>query len=570
MSETITISNRKAGKGKGKKEYRRKGERQLQVAKRYGRAGGASGAPKGWSDAYREVRNIEKKISIKQRKPARQNPYLMSILYPERFGGVRYPDGFVRSTCMAPLVNEYDPPFFPSGSIVEPPGDFWTCFRPSLIHPMWTYGSIPFATTGAPVWILNNDNTRYGIETLNDAVPSAQEQCDQMYLATAATYNLNMPLFYNTSNWVNDPITCMDTAGNALYGYPVALGSNTANTTFFYSLTIAGSYSTGDSVVITAATVNNPSGVQTTVNLTSTISQYSINSPAVQSMFQVDATYGTGCLATGRSNPVGFRIVYNNIANNGTRGVFLSAFQATVAGTGTLTNAVNNLMLYPTDWKDQSNLLGIATNYRPVSASIWSQWISSTLLDGGNLSQILYRGGAPPWQTAIVPAGAVSSGLLFWQGVGLTPTGWSDKAKVGGYTYYQPCSTRDTEMREPINIDEWSHPYIVVAGSIQANNASTSGFSATPLKLRYCANIEYVTTAQFTQALPSPFNPQMIESARKSLHNAPTSMDNDDHLSTIFNWLKNAGHDVMQWGVRNGGWLVPAAQALGAGAAMFL
>jgi hypothetical protein len=508
-------------------------------------------------------------------KRGTRNPYFMTLIYPERFTGVRYPDGHSRQTCMAPLVNEFEPPFFPSTSVVEPPGDFWCVYRPSLVHPMWAYGPISAAATGTPYWALGTDTTRYGVSSLNDEVPAPQEQSDQLFLPSGVPQNLNMPLFYSGASWVNDPIFTTDANGNNMFGYPLAFGSSTATLTMNMCFSITGSFSTGDTVAITVFTAAQPTGVSISTSLTAgatPVSLYNATAAAIQALLgPADPTYGTGCLALGRGSPLGFRITYT--AAGGTLvnpGVLLSGFTAKIGFTGTYTAPISNLMLYPTDWKDQANLLGIATVYRPVSASLWSQWVGSTLTDGGNLSQVMYRGGAHPWQAAIQPYTTNNSGMLYWQGVGTTPHGYSDKAKVGGYSYWLPVSDEDTNMRAPINSSEWFHPYIVVAGSIQANNVAAAGYTATPLKLRYCANIEYVTAAQYVSSEPSRLSPRLIEAARVSLVNAPTSMENDSHLSTIYNWLKNAGHDVMEWGVRNGGWLVPAAQAAFAGASMFL
>jgi len=522
-------------------------------------------------DSWPSFQNLQRRKAIRKgtRGPGR-NPYMMTLLYPERFNGVRYPDGYARKTCMAPLINEYEPPFFPSTSVIETPGDYWAVYRPSLVHPLWTYGPIPYATTGAALWCLGTDNARYGIETLNDMVPSPQEQCDQMFLASGVTYNLNMPLIYGNTTWVNDGITQVDANGNDFWGWPYIYGSNSLNAVFTCSVDVGGTPQTNDTIVINAFTAANPTGVNYTSTCATGTQHYTGNTAAAQALFTADPVYGTTAIGTGRANPLGFRITYTNVAGNGIPGITLHSAVIRAGGTGTYTAPTSNLMLYPTDWKDQANLLNIATNYRPVSASIWTQWIASTLVDGGVLSQIMYRGGAHPWQAAPIPYNQVNTGLLFWQGIGVTYGGWSDKAKIGGYSYYLPCSTSDTEMRTPINISEWTHPYVVVAGNIQANNVGTAGYSSAPLKFRYCANFEYVTTAQFTQAMPSVYGPELITAVKRALQNAPTSMDNDDHLTAIYNWIKNAGHDIADWGVRNKGWLVPAGQALFAGASMFL
>jgi hypothetical protein len=172
----------------------------------------------------------------------------------------------------------------------------------------------------------------------------------------------------------------------------------------------------------------------------------------------------------------------------------------------------------------------------------------------------MYRGGKHPWQVIEGQPNSPIS-LATWEGLADTPGSFQDKAKTGAYSYWLPASTIDTEFRDLVNTDEWKHPYIPIAGNVKTNDPTAAGYTSTPIRIRLVMNIEFVSTSQQYTYGPSLLNPAAIMFARKVLHGAPTSMENDSHLTTIYEWLKNAGANVYDWGVRNKGWLLPAAKA---------
>jgi hypothetical protein len=65
------------------------------------------------------------------------------------------------------------------------------------------------------------------------------------------------------------------------------------------------------------------------------------------------------------------------------------------------------------------------------------------LVDGGEIAALMYRGGEHPYSALEGQANDPIS-LTSWQGISEVPTSYSDKVKMGTYSYWLPASTRDT------------------------------------------------------------------------------------------------------------------------------
>jgi len=223
---------------------------------------------------------------------------------------------------------------------------------------------------------------------------------------------------------------------------------------------------------------------------------------------------------------------------------------ATIVGNQTATAVSTNVLnMYPIDWPDMLQFLQKITRYRPVASSAWVAYEGSELNDGGEHSCIMYRGGEHPNTVGIYNYGTIAE----------TPENYEGKLKDGSYQYWLPVSTNDTDMRRPVNSEEWTHPYMSIAGLV----ATPTQLNA--IRMRGFMIMEFVSASQLWAASKNRPNPAMIEAAVAVLHNAPTSMPNDTHLRTIYNWIKNAAKDTIGWGKDNASWIIPA---IGAGAAL--
>jgi len=503
--------------------------------------------------ARREAQTYQRGISLSNQKKwapgiprtKRSNPYLQTLIYPDRFRGVRYPDAYGRKTAMNCLVLEVEIPYFNTTAMVtENPGDYYCVWRASLVHPFWVYGLLAYATTGVPYWSLGDSNERFGITATGAGAITAPEQDSQMGLASGQTYNLKMPLLYSKVDYVNDPYYVINPDGSAAWGY-VLVGDGAAGTTKIQiAVSIAGQNAIGDTIIVTIGNSTGTTPITTTI--ASTITNQSLffaTSADISSLMltETSAAYGAANIkAFTRKQLLWFRIQYNTAG--GFSGTLIAANFGVTLQTAF---ATNQLLMYPMDFPDVSQLLQKVTRYRPVSSSAWLAYEGSTLNDGGSCSSLMYRGGNHPNQ----------SGLYTFQGVSQTPDSYEDKVKKGTYGYILPATTDDTGMRLPVNIQEWTHPYIVIVGNMGTFTQTSA------IRMRAVMNMEFISSSQLWDYEPSGFSPAMIAEAIRILHGAPCVMENDTHLKTIYTWLKNAATDVGEWGVRNSGWLVPLGRA---------
>jgi len=481
-------------------------------------------------------------------RTGRPNPYLQTLVYPERFRGVRYPDAYGRKTAMNCLILEIEIPYFQvAGMVVENQGDFYFIWRPSLVHPLWIYGTQLISSIGNKSWCLTQPSARWGVQALGLGALTSPEQDDQMFLQAGVQYNLKMPLVFAKVDYVNDPYLLADVNGNEMWGYTFTAGTGTF--TMQATVTLNGNgVQINDTVVITFF---NSAGASVPLTITAAAvnqTTFAATSASLLGLLTTETTNALGVVnvnAASRKNFFGFRITYTGVgAPVNTTGVTLVSVQFTpVLGT---TASCMDLIQYPTDWPDTAQFLQKITNYRPVSSSAWTSYEGSTLNDGGQIACIMYRGGNHPNQ----------AGLYNFQMISTTPESYENKVRTGTYQYWLPASTLDTQMRSPINTMEWDHPYMAVAG----NMGTPTQVNA--IRLRGVMNMEFVSSSQLWDYLNTQYDPRLIEAAIRVLHGAPTSMENETHLKEIYNWIKRSVSDVADWGVRNSGWLIPVARGV--------
>jgi len=475
---------------------------------------------------------------VKRAVRASVNHYLKTLVLPELYGGIRYPDGYVTHTAMSKLILEQEVPFIPSTGIVEPPGAYYGIWRASLVHPFWAYQF--YANTLNPNFNLEEQNARFGLfplvaGTLN---PALQEK--QMILQHSIISNLKMGKNFANQDWVEDPYIGTDSSGNTFYGHTFAGGTGAVTATI--NALVTGAVNAGDQ--ITFYGVNNATTVNAVV--TATAGQTAFQTTlTLTSLFTVDTSFG-GAGQTGCGRPgIGFRIKYQSNTNASAAVVLNSiSFNLNLSST-----PINQLGLVPYDFPDMQQLVQKLTVYRPVSSSAWCAYEGSTLNDGGQHTALMYRGGQHPNTAGISSYGAISQ----------VDGAYEDKINKGSYSFYTPVSTRDTQMREPINSSEWTHPYVVFAGSV----ATTTG-NNNPMRLRAVTNIEFCSPSQLWSYGTNVPNPGAIKEASMILRDAPTSMSNDSHLETIWNWLKGAAAKVGNFWNDNKAWIGPLASGVGA------
>ncbi len=477
-----------------------------------------------------------KKILKKAEKRAGANYYLRSLLLPEMYGGIRYPDGYIRKTAMSKLILEQEVPFFQAGSAVEAPGTYYLIWRPSLVHPLWVYGVFP--QTQPPFFLLTQQTTRFGISplTIGALIPQIQEK--QLLMQSNTVYNLKLGKNFQNNDYVEDPYFGTDTNGNNFFGHTLSVSGASASANF--NIVTSANTAIGDKLACTVVTSTNV----ITANITASANGQTSWTGTVAGLiglFTSDTTnFGPNGLGIGRPG-MGFRLQY--IPVSGQNVIALSSVIINVVGASA---TISTIGLQPYDFPDQLQFVEKLTVYRPVSSSAWCAFEGSTLNDGGQHTCLMYRGGDHP----------NTANIFNYQLISQVDGAYEDKINKGSYQYWVPVSTRDTQMRQPINSSEWTHPYMVIAGLVGtvANNTN-------PLRIRGIMNMEFCSPAQLWSYGSNRPNQRAIDDADLVLRDMPTSMSNDSHLETIWGWIKGAARNVAGFWEGNQVWIKPLLSA---------
>lgn len=467
-----------------------------------------------------------------------RNRLLETYLDPERYPGVRYPDNYSRATATSQMIDTFNPFVFPTGSVVEAPGTYYAIARASLVHPLWSYGASP---SPFPFLALSEQSSRFGVRPLDAGKLCPSIQDDQAVLQENIVYNLALPKITSGSDWIEDPYLNEDVNGSNFYGHTMAFGTGTANlkSTFNISAPVA----INDKLVVT---YTNGILFITQDIVASAVGQtvFAGGNVDVTSLCVSDLTNQLGH-CSGRAKPIGVRIKWVPVVITNIPSAVLVSAYVSVQGSAP---PINQIGLFPIDFKDQGVFVAGLTSYRPISASLWTSYVGSALENGGEHACLMYRGGGHPNQIKLHNYKLISE----------TRESYSDKARLGSYQFWLPASTRDTEMRLPVNSGEWEHPIMVLAGYL--SNLT----QVNPLRLRLVINFEFTSASTVWSYESVRPNPAMIQAASTILGGIPTSMSNDSHLENIYNWLKGAAKSTFNWIGDNKGWLIPA---LAAGAA---
>lgn len=470
-----------------------------------------------------------------QRAQKKPNPYMAQLLNPAAYRDYRLPDNFSRESATISPHLFFKPYYFPANSVVEPPGSYLCVFRPTLVHPFWSYGRIPFVT--APLLVLSNQTPRFGLSSVMAGGVTQAEQDEQMWLPDSVQLNMKLAKFSPNTDYVQDSFGTKDDEGNQFYGHTMAFGTGTTKT-LRVSLQVNGNFSTGDKIHIS---VSNKGGAQvdTEQALTAGTFQYIFSTGNLDALLVNDPVFG---LCTPRPG-LCIRIKFTHEGSSTWPGIFLDNIQ--MFPQYGATPPTFDLAMIPDDYINQAEFITNTTHYRPVGASMWLKYEGSTFANGGSHTCVFYPGGGHP----------CTVGLYNFENISAVEDSWEDKLREGSYQWYKPSGPQDNAFRKVINSEEWTHPYFVAAG-IVGDLTQTM-----PLRAEVHCNYELITTSQLWPIKSVRPNEPMIAAALRFLANAPTSMSNDSHFTTIYNWMKQATKDTMSFVHDNAHWIIPAIGA---------
>jgi len=498
-----------------------------------------------------EIEENNKKMKRKGPKPpyirsvpvAARNEYLASLMDPEGYQGVRFPDGFCQKTAMIPALIHESVPYFPEGYTKETPGSFSLYVRPSALHPVWTYGK---QTQGiGPVGGFVDEQSSYGLFPLDDGVPTVAQQVGSMILEDDVELNIKYPAVIGGCEWVQEPFKAETTQdGTVFYGQPIS-GFTSASNRFVTArvVTNGAGVAIGDTLTFTIVDGKGTAPIATNVVAASVGQQvFDLPSTTVNTMIAAGSDADVGC-ESGRPG-LGIRLKWQSV---GGQNLEIMSFQCRWGGT----NATARVLQYPLEF-DQEDLdvfLKSVELHRVVSLSALCSYTGATMTDGGQIAATTFLGGVHPNE------------LGFWNYQGIAESNTDPHVgalRDGSYCFWKPKDTGDMIMKPVVKPDEWDKPYIAIAGLVSSPNIQNV------LRIRVFGNHEVVTKARFLNSQYSKASNWKFQQAMAVLRSYPLAGKNDTHIANIKKFLSSvfdSGKKAVHWVNDNKGWLIPAVTA---------
>jgi hypothetical protein len=483
----------------------------------------------GQSKAAKQRRRVRKELTrdvvVELEDGGKRNEYLQTLLDPEKFNGVRYPDKYDKKTAMVSTIINVDQPFISAGSASgENPGDFLTIVSPTLVHPALAYvdevssGSIGYSM------ITVEQSQLTGIYPLSP-VPSVSASTGIMHVPGSPVGSPQYQNIRGMCSWSDQlfglpTFSALDPTGNVFYGFPTYVPGAAGS----ISITFASAPPAGTSVSIQWVR-------EDAVGTAATI----LTTPGIQAYNGVALSLPPGF---SKLPGLGLRIAASVDV----------AISWIVFRTGVTASGQAFARFQPLDWPDVDTFLETVDRYRTVSMSVWEEYQGSDLNNGGMIASLSFGGGVSPFD----------NGLFSYSGVAETPGSYSGALKTGTYGIWVPVNDYDMLFRRLDDRSRWQLPYLVIAG----NTATPTQLKS--IRLRIVANHELISTSQFYNYDFSPNNVLLIEHAARSLRNFQLTMENPSHVQAIRDLLKKAtdvGSKVASWISENKQWLMPAASA---------
>jgi hypothetical protein len=441
-------------------------------------------------------------------RKAEENMYFKTMVDPERYTGVRYPDDFGRKTATLASLLNHDCYIFPTDQIVEPPGTYLNVVAPGLVNPVLEYTMAPLSgiTTNSLVQaVVSQQTSTYGLFPIDQTQPSIMSDTDQMYLVRG-DWNIRAPFF----------VADLGETGNA---FPMFRGENTDGQ--FYGMPVLGDASdalatvnivcnvprqaTGTlaSVVVEAVTVHGSVSKAVTETVDLMILTAAFSAAELATVLVTDGDE----FAAGLPG-LGFRI---RCTNN-------DVIPILTVTTRFIPKTLEPIPQFKAiQLPDVTVYQNSADEYRPISASAWLEYQGADLTNGGQAAAIMFRGGQP----------FTYNKLWDYDRVAETPGGYQGALKLGSYSFWFPASISDTLFR-PVTTDfEWGSPYIVNVGLVASPDLPHV------LRLRVPMNFELLSTAQFFSYAVSDIKPEWLSQTAMLIRSVPTSMENPAHLDFI-------------------------------------
>lgn len=459
--------------------------------------------------------------------------YLRTLVDPERFHGVRYPDSFSRATAVAHTMINHDVYTFPADNLVEPAGTYLNVVTPSMTEPLLEYFMSPSLGIGSSEDFLEAELRQqtgtYGFFPVGAGAVGLARQSGQLWLDKGALVNVIMPWSRRGSLTSEDliisPFRGTDFDGFDFYGMP-----------FLMEEGVMPSATTAIQLVVRCGVT---SIIETTLGQVTLVSEHgsvsaSLVRPADEFLAYASFTQSDliGSVLTATS--------VEGVYSAGLPGVGIrmrSALDLDFIAMTSIGATMASTTLRDVPWfrnvplPDVDVYLSKVDQYRPISSSVWMEYQGADLTNGGQAAAIMFRGGDP----------FGIAGLWDYDKVSVTPGSYQGALKLGSYSFWLPATERDVLMRPVAAGNRWSRPYIVNVGRVASVDLEHV------LRLRIPMNFEFVSSAQFFEYGYADPDPTQIEAAAVITRAVPTSMENPKHTMFI-DRLLGAGIDMLSSG----------------------
>jgi len=473
------------------------------------------------------------------------NKYLQTLIDPEKYRGVRYPDSFPRSTAMVNgLINKDLFVFQDMASAAnpnsEPPGTFLSVLSPTMIDPLLSYEDTQPAAGADLQTFLTTPSDRWGLVSLNEDNSSYASDADQMCIQQDQILNVKAPACWSDQDFAIPPMRGFDTNGDVFYGQPFRCTIANASA-LVVAFGIGATTPAAPSTVFAVDAVTEKGVFRKFCTITAAVGAYYGQATSTFSAAELAAlmTVGSSSQVTGRPG-LGFRIVQTGGVNTKTLTGISCQYGVTLAA------GQPQPRLIAVKYPDEAIYNESVDQYRVVSASSWLEYEGADLTNGGQVAAIMYRGGRS----------AFENGLWDYSLVAETPGGYQGAVKLGTYSFWMPSNERDMLFRNLGSSERWLLPYIVNVGLVASPDIPHT------LRQRITANHELVSTSQFYAFDRAEVHPDWIAHAASVVATLNTSMENPLHWATIKEYLSkavNMAGDVAGWVGKHWGTIAPAA-----------
>lgn len=434
----------------------------------------------------------------------RVEQYALSILDPENHPVPRYPDRFVEPTSVYKAVNNEILPILSAANGI--PEGFAYC----EVHPGLADNVRVLNLNTSKMYCLNNKlavakNTDFTVTTSPKLVTNGDEQ----YIAGR---------FVRDEHFM-DPMVARDTNGNTYPTYPAY--QDDGGNLLFASIEVVSPGSGTVSLYMHSYNIDS-AGV---VTLLHSSSSFNITTIGTKLM--------TWDIPTGASAHPGIKSTFYAIhsSSTGTSPKFI------IREFGGVLKFTHFLESRPV--KDFDQISSTVDRYRTTVMSGLASYMGNQLTSAGQVSSVLYRGGINNWKR----------GLYTTEDIAELPLSYNGTAYDGSYGFWEALDRADMSYRHPSTHAEHSRPYLIFSFTL-----TDAEYGTADLRLRVVSGFEFVSNAQYYEALTEAPDREMVEQAALILSTVKNVMPNGSHskiLKNIFKKLKPAITKAAKWTWKN-------------------